>query len=554
MLYPINNGELNAQRPVFSSSTPELSNAPHNTQFARNLQRSRSMPSSKAITNGPTEEPISSSRTQSVYSEAAALTLSRETGLEVPATLQRSHSMSLGQAVATLHRSASSPGRVGHLGERRAHTVIDMDNHTVIDIPEHAAIRSLFLSQIQMPSDLTEDIRLGLINHFSEVCIRLAEKGETVEDVQALAKKALRRDYVAAFCGGAVKEVPAAVMGFSYDLVNKVFSGAKEGDNDLGNAAIEGSKAKAAELAVDAGCEPSITFQLVPSEAGDRYYLAPKLDILAEPVKQLKEAMGEPGSSAELKKELKRGYALWQTKGTVVGVTSFAAEALFSPEVSGQLENFVGNGSRLVVGAAKDGLQYAAATKKGQFSMLYLFGRKDWETVYDNLKKSPSSDPVWNAAKNSVSTVGNYVVSNAPKAFKDAVVNTFSPHALGRAALAIPGAALTALTRAYVKDKAETYLGAKRLVGDFAGKMISSVPEALTETAGEPVGEQVERGMKGLYERASEKLRGVFPRELSADHTVDGKMTTGPKITAIDISGNSYFGIAPSLVSSESKK
>ncbi|WP_273795099.1 hypothetical protein [Brucella intermedia] len=450
-------------------------------------------------TNIPPEERVSDPDTPPISSEEASSTLSTETRSEVPTSLQRSHSMPLGQTVATLHRPASSPGRIGHLGDRSEPSVIRPETHHA------AALISLFERDIHshIPSDLDEDIRLGLKNHFSEVGRRLAEKGETVEDVLALAEKALSRDHLAAYCGGALKEAPGAVAGAAYDLINKVFSKAKEGDNDSWNAAQEGAIGKTIELAADVLSRPFITLRLVPSD-GDRYYLAPNLNMLAEPVKRAKEAIGEPGSMAHLSKELGLSYAMRQGFGIGVASASFGTEALSSPGVAGHVENYASNASRVLVGALNDRFQYAAAINKRHFGMFYLFGRKDWETVYDNLKKSPSYDLVKNPALNAALTVLDSV--RAPlKTAKAVLGNTFSLNTLRRAVVEIPGGAATAGTRAGVKDAVE-YSGRKRLYGDFAGRMVSSVPRAVSETAGE--------GVNSLYELASTKLKNVCPSSL----------------------------------------
>ncbi|WP_157672247.1 hypothetical protein [Chelatococcus sp. GW1] len=344
-------------------------------------------------------------------------------------------------------------GAAASQGPSRAQSV-------AIDIPEEQVIGSWLASSV--PQELDEDVRAALGLHLEGVSRRLTEKGERLEDIRALALKALRRDVLTAAACGAVNAVPAMTAGWAADFTPNFFAEAEKLGNPLGKAAATAAQAGAFEHAADVlGCY-LLSLRVVPA-VGDRFYLAPNVEKLVEPAAKANKAM-ELGQW-----QVFRNRFLTNQTGSVRNLLllpiAVAVEAASSPRTAGVVDKIVNNALRMPGGAIKDGIRYGIEYQAGRYGPLWLFGRRDWEEVYDALKASPPYEPALNAGRK-VALLPYDAVRSLGDNLKDAV--SVENVALG--GWLVGGLSAYAVTRTAVKDAVEGS-GASRLWGDAAGRL-----------------------------------------------------------------------------------
>lgn len=361
-----------------------------------------------------------------------------------------------------------------------------------IEIPEEHVIGSWLASSV--PQELGEDVRSGLELHLEGVSRRLAEKGERLEDIRALALKALRRDILTAAASGAVNAVPATTAGWAADFTPNFFAEAERLGNPLGKAAATAAQAGAFEHAADVlGCY-LLSLRVVPS-VSDRFYLAPKVEKLVEPAAKASKAM-ELGQW-----QVFRNRFLTNQTGAVRNFLllpiAVAVEAASSPRAAGVVDKIVNNAMRMPGGAIKDGIRYGIEYQAGRYGPLWLFGRRDWEEVYDDLKASPPYEPALNAGRKVA-----LLPYDAVRSLGDNLKSAVSAENIALGGWLVGGLSAYAVTRTAVKDAVEG-AGASRLWGDAAGRL-AAFPLRVP--------------LSGIYDNASvkEAIRSVGARAMQA--------------------------------------
>ena len=379
-------------------------------------------------------------------------------------------------------------------------------SHVSIEIPEEETIAAHF--QALIPESLGEDIREGLMAHFREVANRLVEKRETLEDVTSLSKKALRRDLVAAAAGGVVNHLPTMVAGLTADFVPHFFAAAERLDNPVNQAAALGATAAAFEHSADTfGCY-ALSLRLVPSDAGDRYYLAPKVEKLVGPAARAQQAMAL-STSREALNDFIVSQASMARVGLVIPVATAVDVAQHSPEITAIAENTLNNVLRLPTGAAKDALRYGIEHWAGRYGPLWLFGRQDWEHVYDNLKDSPAHEPVNNALRNLL-----VLPYDAVRHLGNNLKNFASPGKLALGASLVGGISAYAAARAGIKEGVER-LGTSRDAGDAIAKTVALPLRGFVVGAAEAMEKPAEKTFHALYRAIDRQLLARFDRDLA---------------------------------------
>jgi len=380
-------------------------------------------------------------------------------------------------------------------------TEIDMPRADIaLDIPERETIASHLRSLI--PADLPEDIHEGLSTHFDSVGDRLAEKGEKLEDIIALSKKALRRDLIAAAAGGAIKNIPSMAAGLSADFVPRFFASAGRFNNPVDEAATVGAQTAAFEHAADTiGCY-ALSLRLVPSDAGDRYYLAPKLEKLTGPAAQAQEKLQPTMCRQALNQFLTSQISL--VRALVVLPVATAVDAAGSRAATAIAENTLNNVLRLPAGAVKDACRYGIEYWAGRYGPLWLFGRQDWEQVYDDLKASPTREPVANALCSVL-----VLPYDAVRHWGSNVKNFLSPSKLLAGATLVGGFSMYAAARAGVKEGVER-LGANRVAGDGIAKAVSLPLRGIIVGAAETIEGPAQKGFEKLSDAIDKRLASLL--------------------------------------------
>jgi len=353
-----------------------------------------------------------------------------------------------------------------------------------------------------IPAALDEAVRQGISNHFDEVASRLAEKEEKLEDIIALSKKALRRDLAAAVAGGVANYIPSMAAGLTADFTPHFFATAERFDNPVGQAAAIGASAAAFEHGADTiGCY-TLSLRLVPSDAGDRYYLAPKVEKLAgsaaDAQKAMKPTMLREAGNRFLASQVSLARAM------IVLPVATAVDAVGTRAATAIAENTLNNVLRLPTGAVKDAWRYGVEYWAGRYGPLWLFGRQDWEQVYDGLKSSPAREPAINALRHLA-----VLPYDTLRHMGGNAKNFVSSGKLALGASLIGGISMYAAARAGIKEGVER-LGASRVAGDGIAKAVALPLRGIVIGAAEAIEKPTQIGFEKLSDAIDRKLASML--------------------------------------------
>ncbi|CAB3772016.1 hypothetical protein [Paraburkholderia humisilvae] len=268
-----------------------------------------------------------------------------------------------------------------------------------VDIPESQLMLSYLRSL--MPPAASEELARKSMLHFEQVAEELDRMGETYEGLKALLTTLTRLDYLIAGAGGAVKGLAAAASGYATDLAPIHFSVAEKIGNPIDKAATVGAMSRARDKLIDTFGKEVFQFRLIPSEEGDRYFLAPSKHKLVEPVAELLDQVASSEIEGLLVESALGGL---HTGRSVVACAAKAAFEAFSKNpVTGAIADLVVNNTlRVPVFVIKDIAKYRLASSSGQYGLLYLLGRVDWKQRYEDAKRATLTSIGGTGAKNAL--------------------------------------------------------------------------------------------------------------------------------------------------------